>query len=85
MNNHHEKYHDPEHKRNWWRSRDGVIMLIFLVFIGFFLITEHQAHVFRALPWLIILACPFLHLFMHRGHGGHGQHDDNDDNNDGAP
>jgi hypothetical protein len=24
------------------------------------------------LPWLILLSCPLLHVFMHRGHGGHG-------------
>jgi hypothetical protein len=24
------------------------------------------------LPFLILLACPFLHFFMHKGHGGHG-------------
>lgn len=22
-------------------------------------------------PWLIVLLCPLLHLFMHRRHGGH--------------
>jgi hypothetical protein len=38
---------------------------------GFFLLTEHAAHVFGALPWLLILACPLMHLFMHHGHG-HG-------------
>jgi hypothetical protein len=27
------------------------------------------------LPWLFLLACPFLHLFMHGRHGsGHGGH-----------
>jgi hypothetical protein len=24
------------------------------------------------LPWLILLACPLMHIFMHGGHGGHG-------------
>lgn len=37
-----------------------------------FLIAEHRAHVLGALPWLIILSCPLLHLFMHKHHGGHG-------------
>jgi hypothetical protein len=27
------------------------------------------------LPWLILLACPLLHVFMHGGHAGHGGHD----------
>ena len=26
----------------------------------------------RLLPWLLVLACPLMMLFMHRG--GHGQH-----------
>jgi hypothetical protein len=25
--------------------------------------------------FLLILACPLMHLFMMRGHGGHGGHD----------
>jgi hypothetical protein len=28
------------------------------------------------LPFLLLLACPLMHLFMHHGHGGHGRHDD---------
>jgi hypothetical protein len=24
------------------------------------------------LPYLVFLACPLIHLFMHRGHGNHG-------------
>jgi hypothetical protein len=26
------------------------------------------------LIWLPLLACPFMHMFMHHGHGGHGAH-----------
>jgi len=26
------------------------------------------------LPFLFLLACPLMHMFMHRGHGGHGGH-----------
>jgi hypothetical protein len=38
------------------------------------LLTEHTAHVFGVLPWLLILACPLMHIFMHHGrHGRHGQ------------
>ena len=43
----------------------------FLLVGGFFLLTEHTAHVFGLLPWLLILACPLMHLFMHHGHGHH--------------
>lgn len=44
--------------------------------IGFFLLTEHQAHLFGILPWLFLLACPAMHWLMHRGH--HQKHDSAD-------
>lgn len=37
-----------------------------------FLIYEHTAHVLGALPFLLLLACPLMHIFMHHGHGSHG-------------
>lgn len=41
----------------------------------FFLWEEHQAHLLGALPYLIVLLCPLMHLFMHRGHGQDRNHD----------
>lgn len=38
----------------------------------YFLLTEHRAHFIYALPFLILLLCPVMHIFMHRGHGNHG-------------
>ena len=65
--------------RNW------PIFLI-LSIISFYLVTEHTAHLLGALPWLILLACPFIHIFMHRGHehGGHNHanHNHNDVKNE---
>jgi hypothetical protein len=50
--------------------------LVFWVFLGialFFLWTEHRAHFLGALPYLLLLACPLMHLFMHGGHrSSHG-------------
>ena len=40
----------------------------FAVIAGFFLLSEHRAHYFGALPFLLVLLCPLLHVF---GHGGH--------------
>lgn len=48
------------------------VVIGFLAIAGFFLLTEHQAHVFGVLPYLLLLACPLLHFFMHRGHRGPG-------------
>jgi hypothetical protein len=64
-----------DHKRPWWRTRSGIVLCGFLLIAAFYLLTEHTAHVFGALPYLLILACPLMHLFMHHGHGGHGSHD----------
>jgi hypothetical protein len=56
---------------SWLRSRAGLALIVFLAVAAFFLLTEHTAHVFGALPFLLILACPLMHVFMHGGHGGH--------------
>ena len=41
----------------------------------FFLWQEHRAHLLGALPWVFLLLCPVLQLFMHRGEGHeHGSH-----------
>jgi uncharacterized membrane protein len=62
-----------QQEQSWWRSPIGIVTLGFLAVVGFFLLTEHTAHVFGALPWLLLAACPLMHLFMHHGH--HGGHD----------
>jgi len=43
--------------------------------IGIVLLIQHWVHVPLALPWLILLACPLMHLFMHRHHPGHHRED----------
>jgi hypothetical protein len=60
--------------RSWFRSRSGLVLLAFLGIAGFFVVTEHTAHLLGVLPYLLLLACPLLHFF-HGGHGGgHGGH-----------
>ena len=57
---------------SFWRSRFGLGWLVLAAVAGWFLWTEHRAHLLGALPWLVLLACPLMHVFMHRGHhGGH--------------
>jgi len=66
--------------QSWWRTPSGLVLLGFLAIAAFFLVMEHRAHVLGALPWILLLLCPLLHLLMHRGHGnghaGHGTHAD---------
>lgn len=72
--------HDMRHdefqasKRSFFSSRGRIVLIGFLAIVGFYLVTEHTAHLFGALPYLLVLACPLMHIFMHggHGHGGHG-------------
>ena len=63
--------HEP---KSLWRTRYGIGLLVLGAVAAFFLLTEHRAHLFGALPFLLLLACPLMHVFMHRGHGSHGHH-----------
>lgn len=46
---------------------------LFAAIAVFFLWEEHRAHILGALPYALLLLCPIIHIFMHRGHGGHGR------------
>jgi hypothetical protein len=39
---------------------------------GFYVLREHWSHVAGHWIYLLLLACPLMHLF--HGHGGHGGH-----------
>lgn len=53
-------------------SVDRLVVLGFLAVAAFFLVSEHRAHLVAWLPYLLLLACPVMHL-LHRGHHhGHG-------------
>ena len=73
---HDQPSHEGQHSYpivNW-------ILIGFLLVAGYFLVMEHRAHlagVLNFLPYLLLLGCVFMHLFMHHGHrdhGGHGGH-----------
>lgn len=66
--------HDPaghESPPSFWSSRYAVGLVVIGGVAAYFLLTEHLAHVVGALPFLLLLACPLMHVFMHHGHGGH--------------
>ena len=81
-----QSHHDHEggSHGSYWSSR------AFLVFLGFAAIAvvmlweEHKAHILGILPFLFLLACPLMHVFMHRGHG-HGGGDRSSKDRDGGP
>lgn len=60
---------------SFWRSRYGVGLVVLGSVAGYFLWTEHRAHLAGALPYILLLSCLVMHLFMHHGHG-HDSHPD---------
>ena len=63
----HERMQAP-----WWRSKGGIALIGFGLVAAFYILREHYEHALGALPYLLLLACPLMHLFVHRGghHGG---------------
>jgi hypothetical protein len=54
-------------------GRGRWVFLGFAAIAAFLFFSEHRAHALGLLPWLLLAACPLMHLFMHGGHGhGHG-------------
>ncbi len=61
----------------WSNVRVGAVLLAFLAIAAFLLLSEHRAHAFGILPYLLLLLCPVLHLILHGGHRRNGgAHDD---------
>ncbi len=49
----------------------GWAATLVLAALGVYLFVNHTGHVIAALPYLLLMACPLMHLFMHGGHGHH--------------
>jgi SNF family Na+-dependent transporter len=75
----HEHGREPDGGKET-KSRTKWVLIGFLAIAAFFLVTEHRAHLSGWLAsywiWLLLLACPLMHVFLHggHGHGGHGNH-----------
>lgn len=61
-----------------WRNCVAIAAAVFVVAAGYLLWGEHRPHVLGILPYLLLLACPLMHVFMHGGHGARGHHHDAD-------
>lgn len=64
-----------------WNKNICVIGLALAVgLIVLTLWSEHKVQFIEALPFLIFLLCPLMHIFMHKGHEkSHGHHRAGDD------
>ncbi|MPR06158.1 DUF2933 domain-containing protein [Microvirga tunisiensis] len=50
----------------------GWAITLALAALGVYLFANHTGHVVATLPYLLLLACPLMHLVMHGGHSHHG-------------
>jgi hypothetical protein len=60
-------------------KRWQLVVISLGLIIAFFLLREHWGHMLGLAPYLLLLACPLLHLLHHHGghgHGGHPPHDE---------
>ena len=69
--------------KNTWNIKH-LASLVIIIGGGLFLWNEHRAHLLDALPYLIFLLCPIMHLFMHKGHGDHGRKENEHDTHQGG-
>lgn len=62
--------HAPSNRRTvLWAA---TVALLVLAAACYWYATEHRSHLAQAATWLLILACPLMHLFGHRHGGAHG-------------
>jgi len=59
-------------KYRFWRSCTGVVLVGVATMAGLSLIVEHRNHLWEYAPYLLLLACPLMHLFGHGHDRGHG-------------
>ncbi len=60
---------------SFWRRPAGMAVATAALIAGFYLLREHWGHVLGYWPYLLLLACPLMHLMHGHGHGGHGGHE----------
>ncbi len=63
------------HSDNHERSPSGRVVRWAIVGVAlaaaYMLWTDHQAHLYGVLPYLLLAACPLMHLFHRHGHRNH--------------
>lgn len=73
---HHTEHCKPKGFVKWFLSWRGVVLTVVLAAVSYYLLTVHKEHLALALPYIILLACPLMHIF---GHGSHGHHHEEGD------
>ena len=71
MNHNHSQHQHDSEPTSFWGSRYAIGLIVLGSIAAYLLLSEHRAHFIGALPLLLLMACPLMHIFMHGGHGGH--------------
>lgn len=71
MQHTHDEHSERPAQNSHWSFGARLAFAGFLGIAFFFLLSEHRAHLLGMLPFLLLLACPLLHVFHHGSHGGH--------------
>ena len=58
----------------FFHTKFGLAVSFLLAALGGYLLWTHTGHTLAALPYLLLLACPLMHL-VHHGHKHHGEAD----------
>ena len=71
--NHHDSHDEPKKAMNWSRVNQWLLWLGLAAAVAW-LVLRHGAHLLEVSPFLLLLACPLMHVFGHGGHGSHAGH-----------
>ncbi len=52
------------------------VLIGLLVIAAIYLVVDHGVHLVAYFPFVFLLGCFVMHLFMHGNHGSHGDQDD---------
>lgn len=58
-------------KSGYWSSLHDMATLLLIGLALHFIFVDHYAQILPHLPFLIILMCPWMHLFMYKSNGEH--------------
>lgn len=77
--------HDTYSRPAWYQRPAGIAGAMVGVVLAFYLLREHWYHIAGYWSYLLLLACPLMHLFHggHHGHAGHPRATDKSGNDSG--
>lgn len=84
MHSHNHDEHNDGSVKGWLFSPTGLVTVCVLAILGFLVYEGHGAHLLGYAPYLLILACPLIHIFMHHGHRNHHHHNNKESSSEGA-